>query len=256
MDYSELLHKVDSWLKNVSKYQLENLKNKAFNIEFKDSRINYLTNIDIESEKRLISFIKQSYPSHSILGEETGFNDNKSEYEWVIDPIDGTTNYIHGYPAFTISIALKHKGITKIGVVFVPNLDFKFTAIAGEGAYLNGKKISVSTTNSLIDSLLSTGFQYKREFCLNLKYFNEIITLISDIRRTGSAALELCMAAGGFIDGFWEFDLNEWDTCAGELILKEAGGKISHTIIADHKLLISGNPKIHDLLYKKILEIS
>lgn len=151
MDYSELLHKVDIWLENVSKYQLENLKNKAFNVEFKDSRINYLTNIDIESEKRLISFIKQSYPSHSILGEETGFNDNKSEYEWVIDPIDGTTNYIHGYPAFTISIALKH---------------------------------------------------------------------------------------------------------TGELILKEAGGKISHTIIADHKLLISGNPKIHDLLYKKILEIS
>lgn len=257
LNYDEVLNKINSWTEELSEYQLKRYKDKNFHVYSKDSVIDFYTEVDVQSEKLIISHIKANFPDHSILGEETGAEKTPSEYQWIIDPIDGTTNYIHGYPMYTISIALKYKDEMVIGLVYAPVIKFKFTAIKDQGAYLNGNKISVSSTKALINSLLATGFQYKRAVSnTNLKYFNELINKISDIRRSGSAALDICMVAASFLDGFWEFDLKEWDFSAGELILKEAGGKVFNGCVEGHPLFVCGNPHIHDKLLLELEDIA
>lgn len=254
MILEKILKDVDNWIGKVAEFQMKAIHNKDYKISIKDSDINLVTDIDIKSEEMLIEFIKRKYPNHSILSEESGINNYDSEYMWVIDPIDGTTNFIHGFPMFSISVALKYKDITRLGIVYAPMLNMKFNAIRGKGAYLNGEKIVVSKTSDLKNSLISTGFPYNRmDENINLKYFNKIVNKISGIRRTGSAAVDLCLVAASFLDGYWEFNLNEWDICAGTLILEEAKGKITHLNEYGNRLTVCGNVRIHDLLIESLL---
>ncbi len=196
-------------------------------IEYK-GEINLVTEIDRRAERVIIRLIRASYPEHAILAEEGEGKEGRSGYKWIIDPLDGTTNYAHGYPCFCSSIALERNGEVILGVVYDPLRDELFSAEKGKGAYLNGKRISVSSIGRLIRSLLATGFTYdiKRDQ-RNLKHFRNFILSSQAIRRDGSAALDLCYLGAGRFDGFWELKLSAWDVAAGALIVEEAGGRVT-----------------------------
>lgn len=194
----------------------------------------YVSNIDTQAEEIIIDTIKYSYPDHAILAEESGAQ-GSGDTVWVIDPIDGTTNFLQGIPHFAISIAVKHKGKTLAAVVYDPIKDETFSASNGGGAQLNNTRIRVSPKKKLDNSVLGTGFPYRGGQDLEnyLQYFETLFPLCVDMRRAGAASLDLAYVAAGRLDGFWEFGLSEWDTAAGILIVKEAGG-----LVGD----IRGNP--------------
>ncbi len=196
-------------------------------IEYK-GEINLVTEIDRRAERVITKLIRASYPEHAILAEEGESKKGRTGYKWIIDPLDGTTNYAHGYPCFCSSIALEQEGKIILGVVYDPLRDELFSAEKAKGAHLNGKRISVSSTGRLIRSLLATGFTYdiKRDQ-RNLKHFRNFILSSQAIRRDGSAALDLCYLGAGRFDGFWELKLSAWDVAAGALIVEEAGGKVT-----------------------------
>ncbi len=197
--------------------------------------INIVTEEDRRCEEMIIAEIKRHYPDHDILTEESAGIDRGSEYRWIIDPLDGTTNYAHGYPVFCVSIALEKAGRIVLGVIFNPMLNELFVAEENNGAFLNRKRLSVSGTSTLSQSLLATGFPYdiRRNADNNLNYFIGMATQAQAIRRAGSAALDLAYTAAGRFDGFWELKLHPWDTAAGLLMIREAGGTLSD---------IQGNP--------------
>jgi len=213
---------------------------------------NIVTEVDLLCEKAVISTILAEEPEHKILSEERGGDGLNSEYLWVIDPLDGTTNYAHGYLKFCVSIALVNRGKPIIGVVYDQFMNEMFFAARGSGAFLNGRRIQVSRVPKLADSLLVTGFSYDRgqRLCENLEGFEKILPYPHAIRVDGSAALDLCYVASGRFDGFWERRLNPWDIAAGMLIVEEAGGKVSgfdgEPIPLDKKHLWASNGKIHD----------
>jgi myo-inositol-1(or 4)-monophosphatase len=225
------------------------------NIRFK-GLINMVTETDILSERAIVDAIRGSYPDHQIMAEEGVAEEGRSDYKWIIDPLDGTTNYAHGYPVFSVSIALEVRGEVVAGVVYNPMLKELFRAEKGKGAYLGDKRIKVSSTAKLIDSLLSTGFPYTRMTGgpSNLDYFNKAIMGCQEIRRDGSAALDLCYVAAGRFDGFWELLLNPWDVAAGMLIVSEAGGMVTdlkggpYSIYSDE--ILATNGLIHEELMK------
>ena len=195
------------------------------------SEIDLVTESDLASERLIIERIKTYYPRHSILAEESGVtnpHDQQSDWRWIIDPLDGTTNYAHGYPCFCVSIALEHRGKLEVGVVYDPLRDEMFAAERGQGASLNGRRISVSRTMNLSAALLCTGFPYdvreRNEFA---RHFANFIMHAQGVRRDGAAALDLAYVAAGRFDGFWEEGLKPWDVAAGALIIEEAGGRIS-----------------------------
>ncbi|MBI5575416.1 MAG: inositol monophosphatase [Deltaproteobacteria bacterium] len=194
-------------------------------VHFK-GEINLVTDVDRQSETFIIGRIRDSFPDHGILSEESSEVTSSSPYRWIVDPLDGTTNYAHGYPCFCVSIAVEKAGTLSAGAVYDPLLDEMFAAMPGGGAFLNGRPISVSATEKLRRSLLSTGFAYDVNTASdnNLGYFQEFVFTGQAIRRDGSAALDMCYLACGRFDGFWELSLKPWDTAAGLLILKEAGG--------------------------------
>lgn len=197
-------------------------------LEFKGVR-DLVTVVDKKIEDFIIKTIISNFPDHDIIGEETGKSNRGSDHCWVIDPIDGTTSYFHGQPYYSISIAYQENGLTEAGVVYAPALGQLFSAEKGEGAWLNGsERILASKTDNLIDSLLATGFA-----CLrggrehnNLHYLSIILPKIRDIRRCGSASIDLAYVAAGKLDGFWEMDLNFYDVAAGVLLVEEAGGDV------------------------------
>lgn len=197
-------------------------------IEFKGAT-DLVTRFDRECQDIISSTIKKAFPNHSITGEEELDHKGSEEFLWLIDPIDGTTNFAHGLPMYCASIALLYRNEPVAGVVCAPALKQLFTAASGMGAKLNGKKISVSSTPDVSSSLLATGFPYdRRESDINnLNYFNSFILKCRGIRRMGSAALDLCYTAAGILDGYWELKLKPWDSAAGAVILQEAGGTIS-----------------------------
>lgn len=249
MNYSQILEQIIPIIDEVAAYQLEAKKNQGFGVETKGDNIDYVTDIDHKSEEMIVSGLLKLFPDHAILGEESGSCDKDSDWQWVIDPIDGTTNFVHSYPMHAISVGLKYKGERVLGLVEAPAMNMRFTAIKGQGAYLNGERISVSKTDSLLRSVIATGFPYSRkEANPNLPYFNKIVNEVSGIRRGGSAALDCCFAAAGMVDGYWEFRLNEWDVCAGILMVEEAGGKATWTMKDGDELIIVANETVHDLL--------
>jgi myo-inositol-1(or 4)-monophosphatase len=200
------------------------------NIEIKKGEErNLVSEIDKASEEKIIGIIKRHYPHHAILAEESGGSNTNSEYKWIIDPLDGTTNFIHGLPIYCVTIAIERKGELVAGVTYDPNLDELFTSEKGSGAYVNGKRISVSIAGELIHSLLVTGFPY--DIAKNpdhaIEHFVNFLMGAGAIRRLGSAALDLAYVAAGRFDGFWEVNLNPWDMAAGMLFVAEAGGKVT-----------------------------
>lgn len=188
--------------------------------------INIVTDVDRMSEAYIVGRIRSAYPEHGILTEESAEHVSPSPYRWIVDPLDGTTNYAHGYPFFCVSIAVEKEGAIVAGAVFDPLRDELFTASSGGGAFLNGSRIRVSATDRLRQSLLSTGFAYDVNTAKdnNLDYFREFVFTGQAIRRDGSAAIDMCYLACGRFDGFWELSLKPWDTAAGLLLLIEAGG--------------------------------
>ena len=191
-------------------------------------RNDFVSEVDRRAEHAIISTIRRSYPDHAVLGEESGA-DGESDHVWVIDPLDGTTNYLHGFPVFCVSIAIKYRGKIEHGVVYDPLRNELFTATRGRGAQLNDRRIRVSRRPGLEGALLGTGFPYRDLSQLDeyLAVFRELITRTAGIRRPGSAALDLAYVAAGRMDGFWECGLKEWDVAAGTLLIQEAGGTVT-----------------------------
>jgi len=191
--------------------------------------INLVTEADKMSEDLIIASINKNFPEHGILSEESPAQNSQAKQRWIIDPLDGTTNYAHGYPVFCVSIALENEGVIVLGVIYDPLRDDMFVAERGQGASLNGKKLKVSKTATLSRSLLATGFPYDIRVSKdnNLNHFNLMALEAQAIRRAGAAALDIAYLAAGRFDGFWELKLMPWDMAAGCLMVEESGGVIS-----------------------------
>jgi len=218
----------------------------------------FVTYVDKLSEEKIIKNILKYFPEHTILGEESGESLNKSDYRWIIDPLDGTTNFIHGLPTFGISIALQENNQLILGVIYDPLRDELFHAEKGQGSYLNGKKIQVSQKENLANCLLTTGFPYRTDDYYRdyVKIFAEFMLKTVGIRRPGAAVLDLAYTAVGRFDGFWEMLLKPWDIAAGAIIVQEAGGVITDANGEDNYLIsgsvVAGNKSIHEQMITEI----
>ncbi|MFN8578555.1 MAG: inositol monophosphatase family protein [Candidatus Sericytochromatia bacterium] len=218
---------------------------------------NFVTYVDKQSEESIIKIIKTSFPEHCIFAEESGDNKKDSDYRWLIDPLDGTTNYIHGVPFFAVSIALEYKGEIILGVIYDPVRGEMFYAEKGKGAFLNSKEICVSNKENIANSIITVGFPYKSYH--NIEHYINTLTKIagrcSNIRKIGSAALDLAYVASGRFDGYWELDLGQWDIAAGIIIIREAGGIVTDTEgnngFMETGNTLASNRKIH----KQLLEV-
>ncbi|MDU5639533.1 MAG: inositol-1-monophosphatase, partial [Haemophilus parainfluenzae] len=203
----------------------------------------YVTSVDKAAEAEIIEIIQKSYPDHTIISEELGALEGKdSDIQWVIDPLDGTTNFVKGLPHFSVSIAIRVKNRTEVGVVYDPIRNELFTAVRGEGAKLNEVRLRVDSQNELNGAILATGFPFKQPSLMPTQFaiMNNLIDEAADFRRTGSAALDLCYVASGRVDGYFEMGLKPWDCAAGDLIVREAGGLVCD-FNAGHGYLRSGN---------------
>ncbi|MEJ2629607.1 MAG: inositol monophosphatase family protein [bacterium] len=222
----------------ILKKEFRKLKDNQIDVKGKGD---YVTDLDYKSEREIISYIKKKYPDHTIMAEETANKKIKAEYKWIIDPLDGTTNYIQGIPVYAVSIGMAVKGKITVGVVYSPETDEMFWAEKGKGAYLNNHPIQVSK---------------KENLDLYLNQFKKLFLQSSGIRRMGSAAVDLAYTACGIIDGFWEMKLNPWDVAAGSLLIQEAGGKVTdfegEETYLESGNIAAGNPFVHG----KILEVT
>jgi len=242
---------------------LLNYFHQKLKIEYKGDA-DLVTAADRASEALIRERVGKQFPSHDVLGEEQGLNDRGGEYRWYVDPLDGTTNFAHGYPVFCVSMAIEHrsqKPAKRIaGVVYDPTRDELFTAMEGDGAQLNGQPIRVSKVARLKECLVATGFpSHKRHKNPNIHFYHQITLRTHGVRRAGSAALDLCNVACGRFDGFWEFNLNPWDTAAGVLIVEEAGGKASRfdgsPFVLDSRETLASNGLVHAALVDEFQEI-
>lgn len=213
--------------KEAGKKQLSLFRSDRLGVEAKFNDYDVVTDADKASEAIVIDGIRKAYPDHSILSEESGSADNGSEYRWVIDPLDGTTNYSAGLPSFSVSIGIEHNGQTIVGVVYAPYLDELFTAIRGQGAFLNGKPLHASQKTDLRQSVMSTGFPVDKDRNPDCNVDNamRVLPRVRGLRRLGSAAIDICYVSAGLLEGYWEMNLHEWDVCAALLIAEEAGAK-------------------------------
>lgn len=213
---------------------------------------------DLAVEDFLIGRIRQEYPGHAVFGEESGEHGGK-DYRWIIDPIDGTVSFVRGQAYYSVSVAVEKDGQLELGAVYAPVLDELFTAQKNSGAFLNGVSIHVSGEKELAGCLLATGFACRRDKSVgNLPYFSELLDRITDVRRCGSAALDMCYTACGKVDGFWELSLNIYDVAAGILIAKEAGGTISDfsgNPVSDYKEIVCTNGFVQDELVGVLSEV-
>jgi myo-inositol-1(or 4)-monophosphatase len=223
--------------------------------------VDLVTQADKRSEDAIVTRLTKYFPEHSIAAEEGTGHESGSEFRWHVDPLDGTTNFAHGYPCFSVSIALAQRGALLAGVVYNPFYDELFAAARGGGATLNGKRIFVSRVDALATSLLCTGFPvHKRLANPNIHYYWDFTLRSHGVRRDGSAALDLASVAAGRFDGFWEFGLKPWDTAAGVLLIEEAGGKVSNFAGQPYELggpvVLATNGLIHEEARGVALEIS
>ena len=236
--------------------QLESLK------VIEKSPNEFVTQVDQAAEAAIIEVIRDHYPEHAILAEESGATGDH-EYQWIIDPLDGTTNYVHGFPQFAVSIGVARKGEVEHGVVYDPLRQEIFTASRGQGAQLDGRRIRVSKRTTLQQSLVATGFPYRANLVHLERYLNMLRAVMLEsagVRRPGSAALDLCYVASGRVDAFFELGLSKWDIAAGALIIREAGGRISNFQGNDGYLesgnVVAGNPKTYAALSKLLAPFS
>jgi myo-inositol-1(or 4)-monophosphatase len=234
--------------RSMDKVDSLTIQNKAAN--------DFVSDVDRQAEKAIIETIKKTYPDHAIKAEENGELEGNPDFQWIIDPLDGTTNFLHGFPQFAVSIAFQQSGRITQAVVYNPVNQELFTASRGEGAMLNDRRIRVSTRKGLEGALLGTGFPFKEQQHLDcyLDTFRALFPTTAGIRRPGSAALDLAYVASGRLDGFWEIALNDWDMAAGVLLIKEAGGLVSDFSGGEDYLqtgnVVAGNPKV----FKEILQ--
>jgi myo-inositol-1(or 4)-monophosphatase len=228
-------------------------------IEYKGA-IDLVTVADRESEALILERIRGQFPTHDVMGEEGTRIETGSDYKWYVDPLDGTTNFAHGYPVFCVSLAVERLGERIAGVIYDPTRDEMFSAELGSGARLNDTALHVSTTANLGECLVGTGFpSQKRHKNPNIYFYHQLTLRTHGVRRAGSAALDLCNVASGRFDGFWEFNLNPWDTAAGVLIVEEAGGKVTDFSggefqIASHET-VATNGLVHGALLREFDEI-
>jgi len=217
----------------------------------------FSSEVDRAAEREIINIIRTAYPDHAILAEESGQHAG-NDFVWVIDPLDGTTNFLHGFPQYAVSIALKHKGRLEVAVIYDPLRDELFTAKRGGGAMLNNRRLRVTNQLGMKGALIGTGFPFKTN--LHLEAYTGMFKAISmeaaGIRRAGAAALDLAYVAAGRLDGFWEIGIMEWDMAAGILLIQEAGGVVTDFSFNDNYLtsgnVIAGSPKMHQMLYQLI----
>ncbi len=221
------------------------------------SKNDFVTEVDRKAESVIIDTILKAYPSHAIIAEESG-TQGDNEYTWIIDPLDGTTNYLHGFPQYAVSIAVTHKGILTQGVIYDPLRQELFTASKGEGAYLDNKRIRVSKQKGLDGSLLGTGFPFRASANIDqyIETLRSIFPITAGVRRAGAATLDLAYVACGRLDGFWEFGLKPWDIAAGALLIIESGGIITNIDGSELDIyngnIIAGNLHCHEEIIKII----
>lgn len=217
------------------------------------SRNDFVTEVDRAAEARVIEHIHRNYPDHAILGEEGGASGDH-EVVWIIDPLDGTTNFLHGFPQFAVSIGIQVRGTLEHGVVYNPHSQELFTATRGRGAALDGRRIRVSRARGLEGALLGTGFPFREDQDLDayMAVFTDILRQTAGVRRAGAAALDLAFIAAGRLDGFWELGLKPWDMAAGILLIREAGGLVGDITgrgdPMDTGNIIAGNPRVYEAL--------
>lgn len=220
----------------------------------------FVSEVDHAAEEAIIRTLREAYPAHAFLGEEGGASSpaGGSEYLWIIDPLDGTTNFLHGFPQYCVSIALKHKGVLQQAVVYDPSRNELFTATRGAGAFLNDRRIRVSATDKFEDSLIGTGFPFREfaHFDDYLRMFAAVTRRVAGVRRPGAAALDLAWVAAGRMDGFWEMGLSPWDMAGGALLVREAGGMVSDFEAGEGFLesgrIVAANPKVFSTLLEAI----
>ena len=226
-------------------------------------RSDFVTEVDHAAEEAVIDILKTAYPQHAVLAEESGASDPKgnAEYTWIIDPLDGTTNFIHGFPQYAVSIALRHRDLITQAVVFDPTRNELFTASRGRGAFLNDRRLRVSRRTALRESLIGTGFPFRQLEHLDeyVRMFKRITEETAGIRRPGAAALDLAYVAAGRLDGFWEFGLSPWDMAAGALLIVEAGGMVAdfegNNEFLESGHIVCGAPKVFDQLLSLVKEV-
>ena len=209
-----------------------------------------VTEADRASEALILERLGSHFPTHTVVAEESGLHEHHSDYRWYVDPVDGTTNFAHGYPVYNVTLALEHKGELIAGVVFDPTRNEMFTAERGSGAYLNNRRIQVSAAAGVDVALLATGFPtHRRHADVNFHFFYQLAMVTHGMRRSGSAAIDLAHVACGRLDGFWEFRLSPWDMAAGKLLIEEAGGRVTDMRGRAHRLdsvhIFASNGKIH-----------
>lgn len=225
----------------------------VLDIDRKSSDKDLVTHVDKLCETRIREIIDSRYPDHVVLGEEQGQPQGEARCRWIVDPIDGTLNYAHGFPFYCVSVALEIDGVVEVGVVLDSVRDELFTAVRGQGAFANGRAIAVSSETNPRDAMLATGFAYSDDgIAANLEVFARMLPEVRAVRRPGAAALDLCYVACGRLDGFWELLLNAWDVAAGVLIIREAGGSVSDGGGAPYQLgepvVIASNGHLHGKL--------
>ncbi len=217
----------------------------------------YVSEVDRMAEQTIVETLTEAYPDHAILAEEGGAK-GQSDYVWIIDPLDGTTNFLHGFPQFAVSIGLQVKGVLSLAVVYDPTRNELFTATRGRGAHLNDRRLRVSKQTRLQESLIGTGFPYRDFTYLDdyLKMFRELLPKTAGLRRPGCASLDLAYVAAGRYDGFWEAGLKPWDIAAGVLLIQEAGGLVTDFDGGENYMatgnVVGGNPKVFSQLLKVI----
>ncbi len=231
---------------------------KGFQIHKKEQAINLVTEADIHSEKAIIATIRHAFPEHQILSEEQGLQDIPAHAtKWIIDPLDGTTNFAHGFPMYNVSIGVEHEGTCILGVIYDPTRDELFLGQQGHGATLNKTPIHVSATPELSEALLVTGFAYDVHTATdnNFKEFGAFTLRARGMRRTGTAAIDLCYIACGRFDGFWELQLHPWDTAAGKIIVEEAGGTITNYIGEPYSIYGNTLLATNGLIHQEMIEV-
>lgn len=222
----------------------------------------YVTEIDKKAEAAIIDIVRETYPGHGILAEESGAYDQQAETVWIIDPLDGTSNFMRDFPHYAVSIAIQHKGRIEHGVIYDPTREELFTATRGSGAQLDGKRMRVSQVTKLEPAMLGTGFPYHNFSNLDsyMDVLKELLPLVTGVRRAGAAALDLAYVAAGRLDGYWETKIQLWDMAAGALMVREAGGLVSDLKGGEGYLesgnIVAANPKLFKLLLPKVSKIT